>query len=106
MTPLEIILALATLLSIACGIYFSNRSASRDKKKDDQAEASQMSIVMFKLDNIDTTVKDIKADFKSTRADMQDARERILVLERDTKAMSEKMIHLEQYLEHKEGING
>ena len=57
MTPLEIILGVATLLSIASGIYFSNRSASRDKKKDDQAEASQMSIVMVKLDNIDSTVK-------------------------------------------------
>lgn len=106
MSPLEIILGVATLLSIASGIYFANRSATRDKKKDDQSEASQMSLVMFKLDNIDSTVKDIKADFKSQRADMQDARERILVLERDTKAMSEKMIHLEQIIDKETGING
>lgn len=99
MTALEVTLALATLLSIACGIIFSTRAATRDKEKDDKAEASQMSIVMFKLDNIDSTVKDIKADFKSTRADMQDARERILVLERDHKALSEKMIHIEQALD-------
>ncbi len=106
MTPLEMTLSLATLLSIACGIYFAIKNSERNKEKDDKAEASQMSIVMFKLDNIDSTVKDIKADFKSTRADMQDARERILVLERDHKALSEKMIHIEQALDKEAGING
>ena len=87
MTPLEIVLACATLLSIATGIFFSVRGATRDKTKDTKEDASQTALIMFKLDNIDTTVKEIKSDSKAFRMDIQDVRERLLVVEQEYKAI-------------------
>lgn len=87
MTPLEVVLSCATLISIACGIIFSVRGATRESKKDTSDAAAQSSLIMFKLDNIDATVKDIKADSKAFRMDIQDVRERLLVVEQEYKSL-------------------
>lgn len=87
MTPLEVILSFISAISIILGIIFSVRSVMREKSKDTKEDASQMSLVMYKLDNIGSTVNDIKADFKASRLDIQDARERILILEQEYKSM-------------------
>ena len=86
MSTLEIFLTVLSIISICCGVFFSIRAALRENKNDTKEDASQSTLIMYKLDNIDATVKDIKADSKAFRLDIQDARERILILEQEYKA--------------------
>ena len=81
------IMSVITFISVACSIFFGVKTYQRNKDTDTKDGASQMTLVMFKLDNIDATVKDIKADSKAFRLDIQDARERILILEQEYKSM-------------------
>ena len=93
------LMSVITILSVACSIFFGYKAFSRNKEQDDKTEATTLTTVIIKLDNIDSTVRDIKADFKSTRNDMQDARERILVLEKDVKNLTERVVKTEKTLE-------
>ena len=95
----DIFMWIITVLSIACSMFFGYKAFARNKTQDDKADATQLTTISIKLDNIDSTVRDIKADFKSTRADMQDARERILLLEQEYKNLTANVIKLEKTLE-------
>lgn len=88
-----------TILSVLASIFFAYKAFARNKTQDDKTDATQLTTISIKLDNIDNTVRDIKADFKSTRADMQDARERILLLEQEYKTLTTNVIKLEKTLE-------
>ena len=93
------LMSVITILSVGCSMFFGFKAFSRNKEQDDKADATQLTSISIKLDNIDNTVRDIKADFKSTREDMRDARERILLLEQEYKNTNEKVIKLEKTLE-------
>jgi len=90
---------LIAILATLASIFFGYKAFSRNKTQDDKTDATQLTTISIKLDNIDSTVRDIKADFKSTRADMQDARERILLLEQEYKNLNTNVIKLEKTLE-------
>lgn len=81
------VMSAITVISVAFSIFFGVKTYQRNKDTDTKDSASQMTLVMYKLDNIDSTVKDIKADGKAFRMDIQDARERILILEQEYKAI-------------------
>lgn len=103
MSTFEIVLGIASIISISSGIYFSIRGAKKQDVKEVKEESSQSALIMFKLDNIDATVKDIKADSKAFRLDIQDARDRILILEQEYKAMRPMVSDLSRmYFENKE----
>lgn len=93
------IMSVITIMSVVCSMFFGYKAFARNKTQDDKADATQLTTISIKLDNIDNTVRDIKADFKSTRADMQDARERILLLEQEYKTLNENVIRLEKTIE-------
>lgn len=105
MTPLDMFLTVLSAVSIIFGIVFGVRGALRENKKDTKDDASQMAIVVYKLDNISSTVNDIKADSKAFRLDIQDARERILILEQEYKSISPMVreIRKSMYDNDKEG---
>ena len=93
------LMSVVTIVSVGASVFFGYKAFSRNKTQDDKADATQLTTISIKLDNIDNTVRDIKADFKSTRADMQDARERILILEQGYKNLNETVIKLEKTIE-------
>lgn len=70
-----------TILSIAFNIYLGIVNARRNKTTDDKMDATQHATVIVKLDSIESTVNDIKADNKVFRTDIQDIRERLIKVE-------------------------
>ena len=72
----ELIQVLAILSPLAALIfgYFSFNNA---RKKNEKDEASQMTTVLIKLENIGENVKDIKNDLYSVKQDLSSLAERL-----------------------------
>jgi len=62
----------------------------RNAKTDDRADATQMATIIVKLDNIDATVRDIKADSRSMQSDVQDIWKRLIKVEEKVEALEIK----------------
>lgn len=72
-------------VSLAFGIYQGVSNLKRNKASDDKKEASEMTAVIVKLESIGTGVTEIKLDMKNIRADIQELRERLVVVEQSSK---------------------
>ena len=75
------LMSVITIISIACNVYLGLLNARRNKTSDDKMDATQHATVIVKLDSIESTVNDIKADNKTFRMDIQDIRERLIKVE-------------------------
>lgn len=75
------IMTVITVFSIGVNIYLGFLNARRNKTSDDKMDATQHATVIVKLDSIESTVNDIKADNKTFRMDIQDIRERLIKVE-------------------------
>lgn len=72
-------------VSLAFGIYQGVSNLKRNKASDDKKEASEMTAVIVKLESIGTGITEIKLDMKNIRADIQELRERLVVVEQSSK---------------------
>ncbi|MDF2586629.1 MAG: hypothetical protein K0S41_470 [Anaerocolumna sp.] len=88
---------LISSISVAFGVYQGIINIKRNKKNDDQQEASQSAMMMTKLDNIDKGVDDIKKEIAGVKADIKEDRERIIRLEESLKQAHKRIDSLEVY---------
>ena len=72
-------------VSLAFAIYQGVANLKRNKATDDKKDATEMTTVIVKLESIGTGVTEIKSDMKNIRADLQDLRERVVVVEQSSK---------------------
>lgn len=84
------IMSVITILSVSCSIFFGVMAWRRNAKTDDRADATQMATIIVKLDNIDATVRDIKADSRSMQSDVQDIWKRLIKVEEKVEALEIK----------------
>ncbi len=82
-------------VSLAFSIYQGITGMKRNKASDDKKDASELTTVIVKLENIGTGVTEIKSDMKNIRADIQDLRERVVVVEQSTKSAHHRLDALE-----------
>ena len=75
-------------ISLAFGIYQGIANLKRNK-------ATEMTTVIVKLESIGTGVTEIKSDMKNIRQDLQDLRERVVVVEQSTKSAHHRINTLE-----------
>ena len=75
------LMSIITILSVSCSIFFGYKAFSRNKEQDDKMDATQITTVIVKLDNIESTVNEIKQDNKSFKVDIQEIREKLIKLE-------------------------
>ena len=78
---MEILMSVITIFSIACSVFFGYKAFSRNKTQDDKMDATQIATIIVKLDNIGSSVDEIKADSKLTKRDVQELRENIIKLQ-------------------------
>lgn len=82
MIPIQTLL---TILSVCAAIIFGYIAMQRGNRHDIEASteerASMNAMVMTKLDNISENIADIKRDNKDLRQELQNLRDRIVVLE-------------------------
>jgi predicted nucleic acid-binding Zn-ribbon protein len=63
----------------------------RAKSSDDRKEATEMTTVIVKLENIGNDTKEIKNELRSVRNEVGDLRERVIVAEHTAKALHERV---------------
>ena len=82
-------------VSLAFAIYQGVSNLKRNKANDDKKDATEMTTVIVKLESIGTGVTEIKSDMKNIRADLQELRERVVVVEQSTKSAHKRLDTLE-----------
>ena len=76
---------LISFISVAFGIFSVVTGFSRAKKEDEQKDASEMTTVIIKLENISTGISEIKADLNNIKGEVKELRERLIVNEQGIK---------------------
>jgi len=88
------------IVSLTFAIY----QGIRTKKTDDKSDASQMTMVIIKLENIGNGIADIKNEMKNVKSDIKEDRERLIIVEESTKAAHKRMDVCEKYCKRFSGI--
>lgn len=63
----------------------------RNKATDNRKEASEMTTLIVKLENINNGVNEIKSDMRNMRNDIQDLRDRLIIVEQSTKSAHHRL---------------
>lgn len=80
---------LLSIISVGFGVFSAVSSKMRNDRKDTEQEtedkAATHTLLMTKLENIADDVKDIKRDYRETREEVQNLRERLIAVEQSLK---------------------
>lgn len=94
-TKIQELSLLLSGISVAFAIFFGISNKKRNDKKDAEQEteerATANTLMMTKLENIANDVKDIKRDYKETRAEVQDLHDRVLIVEQSLKSYHKRL---------------
>jgi peptidoglycan hydrolase CwlO-like protein len=89
---ISILIAVVSLgLSAAVGISGLKRAKTQDDKKD----ASSLTTLLVKIENINNGINEIKSDMRGVRADIQDVRERLVIVEQSVKSAHHRIDNIE-----------
>lgn len=80
-TIISIVIAGLALVVSGAGLFMNN-------KKNNQQEASQLTTVIVKLENIGNDVKEIKTDLREVKADLKNHSERLAIVEQQIHALN------------------
>jgi len=82
---------LISVLSVSFAIYSGITNIKRNAKKDTTEDIAQLTTIIVRLDTINSGVSEIKTEMKSVRADVQELRERLVVVEQSTKSAHHRL---------------
>lgn len=68
-------------VSVAFGIYQGVSNLRRNNRNDDKTDASQLTTVIVKLENIGNDISEIKNDMRNVKDDMKDINIRLVKME-------------------------
>lgn len=83
-------------VSLAFALYQGITNMKRNKTQDDKQDASQLTTVIVKLENIGEGVNEIKSDMKGIKEDVVELRERIVAVEQSAKSAHHRLDLLER----------
>lgn len=73
-------------LSLAFGIYQGITNMKRSQRAEDKQDATQLTTVIVKLENIGDGISEIKADMRNVKDEVRELRDRIIAVENSTKS--------------------
>ena len=91
-------------VSLAFAIYQGINNLKRNKAVDDKKEASEMTTVIVKLENIGKDISEIKNDMRNIRNDVKNNSEKIIRLDESLKSAWKIINHLQGVDVHAEPI--
>lgn len=97
---------MTVLLTLACGLIAALvgiLATRRTNKIDTKNEASQMTTVIVKLENISTGITEIKSELSNVKLDVKEDHERIVKVEESAK-QSHKRLDMHDKLLYPENI--
>lgn len=78
-------------VSLAFGLYSGISNLKRNQRSDDKNEASQLTTVIVKLENIGTGISEIKNEMSNVKSDVKESRERIIKVEESAKQAHKRL---------------
>lgn len=85
------ITVLISAVSVAFAIYFGLKSNRRSDVKEIEERAANNAKVNMKLDNISSSVNDIKYDISATKKEVKELTERVVTVEQSTKSAHHRL---------------
>jgi len=82
-------------LSVGFAIFMGISNMKRNKASDDKKEATEMTTVIVKLENISNDTREIKNELRSIRNEVGELRERIIIAEQATKSLHKRVDGME-----------
>ena len=73
------------------GFPIKSGMIKKDAEQETEERATANTLMMTKLENIADDVKDIKRDYKETRAEVQDLHDRVLIVEQSLKSYHKRL---------------
>lgn len=86
-----------SIISLAFGIYQGIANLKRNQKFDDKKDATEMTTVIVKLENIGNGITEIKSELSNVKNDIKEDRERIIRVEESAKQAHKRLDCLEKY---------
>lgn len=84
-------------ISLVFGLYQGVANLKRNSHIDVKKDASEMTTVIVKLENIGNDISDIKNELSSVKQDMKDVIERIVKVEESSKSAHRRLDTCEKY---------
>ena len=84
-------------VSVAFGIFAGISNLRRNQKLDDKRDATEMTTVIVKLENISNGITEIKSEINNVKNDIKEDRERIIRVEESVKQAHKRLDALEKY---------
>jgi outer membrane murein-binding lipoprotein Lpp len=84
-------------VSLAFGIYQGVTNMRRNNRKDDRNDATQLTTVIVKLENIGNGITEIKSEMTNVKNDIKEDRERIIRVEESAKQAHKRLDSIEKY---------
>ena len=85
-------------LSLAFAVYQGVSNLKRNNRVDAENDATQMTTVIVKLENISSGVSDIKADMHNVKDEIRELRDKLIKVEESTKSAHRRIeeFHLKE----------
>lgn len=98
-TILTIVSICLSVISTSFAVFVGVINMKRNKTTDDKKDATEMTAVIVKLENISNDIRDIKNELKSVRSEIGDLRERVTVAEQIGKSLHKRVDSFEERLQ-------
>lgn len=83
-------------VSVVFAIYSGLANLRRNKTTDDKNDASELTTVIVKLENIGTGITEIKSEMTNVKNDIKENRERIIKVEESSKQAHKRLDELKK----------
>lgn len=83
-------------VSLAFAVYSGIVNLKRNRSKDDKSDATEMTTVIVKLENIGTGITEIKSEMNNVKNDIKENRERIIKIEESAKQAHKRLDSFEK----------
>ena len=87
---------LISILSLIVASIVGFTNLRRNSSADDKKQSAEMTTVIVKLENINTGINEIKADVRNVKSEVQELRERIVVVEQSTKSLHKRVDEIKE----------
>jgi len=89
-------------ISVAFSVFAGISNIRRSQKLDDKKDATEMTTVIVKLENISTGITEIKSEMSNLKNDIKESRERLIKVEESAKQAHKRLDSLENIVKGKE----
>lgn len=87
-----------SIISVGFAVGMGVVNMKRAKTTDDKKEATEMTTVIVKLENISNDTKEIKNELRSVRNEVGELRERVIIAEQTAKSLHKRVDSFEERL--------